>query len=143
MALMPAFRPRESSARMTRDFAIHAAGLLDNPQAASDDEVSLQNIYRLLEMYRFDSFVAYSPKGILEGQDLRRQTDVNASAGTLLKRALDQAKERVFPALDRQHAVELLERTISAIAGSAPPNPAELQHTKRFFEELATALKPA
>lgn len=143
MTLMPAFLPKESSALLTREFAIHAAELLQDPQHAGEDEVSLQNIYRLLEMYRFDAFVGYTPKGILDIRDIRRRSDVNAVAGGVLKRALDEAKERVFPQVAKEAVVDLLERIVSALAGRTAHNPVEMQQARRFFEELATALKAA
>jgi hypothetical protein len=98
-------------------------------------------MFRLLEMYRFDSFVGYTPRGILEVRDIRRRSDVNALAGGLLKRALDEAKDRVFPQMEKQLVVELLERIIRAIARRTQLDAAELLQAKRFFAELATALK--
>jgi hypothetical protein len=146
MALMPAFLPRESSALLTRDFAIHAAHLFQDPQQAGEDKVSLQNIYRLLELYRFDAFAGYVPRGILDvgmGHDPEGDDDAMVTEGDALKTALDAAKARVFPQIEKQAVVEQLEQLVRALAGRIVPNAADLQQAKRFFEELATALKAA
>jgi hypothetical protein len=140
---MSTFLSKESSALLTRDLALHAEKLFATPSQIVADEVSLQNIYRLLEMYRFNAFVGYSPRGVLEVQETRRRPEVNAVDGEALKHALDIAKDAVFPNDNKQDVVLKLEQLVSAVAGQVTPDPGELQKARQFFREVATALQAA
>jgi hypothetical protein len=143
MTLMPTFLSKESSALLARDLALRAEELFATPAQVAPDEVSLQNIFRLLEMYRFNAFMGYSPRGVLEVREVRRRPEVNAADGEVLRHALDAARNAVFPNDDKQDVVLRLEQLVSAVAGQATLDPAELQKAKRFFQEVATALQAA
>ena len=143
MTLVPAFFSKEASALLTRDLALHAEKVFATPAQAVADEVSLQNIYRLLEMYRFNAFVGYSPRGVLEVRELRRRPEISPADGEMLKRALDSAKAAVFPDDNKQDVVRRLEQLVSALAEQAALDPSERQRARQFFQEIATALRPA
>lgn len=143
MALTPAYNPRESSAFLCQDLASAAVTLFRDPQAAGTDKVALQNIYRLLEMYRFDAFVGYNPKGVLELRKVSAGAEVNIAGGEILRRALDIAKNTVFPNTEKEIVVDRLERLVSEMARQDALDMGEQQNASRFFQELSTALEAA
>jgi len=147
MSIMPAYLPRNTSSLLCGLLASSAANLFTDPKQISADPVSLQNIYRLLEMYRFDAFIDVSPRGVLELGEAGEEVEINESDGELLKHALDTARNAAYPGIETQAVVSTLEKHISDLVQhpevTAGRNSSETAKAKRFFEELARALEDA
>ncbi len=145
MPLMPEFVPARASDFVCRQLAIRAVALLDDPTGPEDD-VELQNIFRLLEMYRYDEFLDVVPRGVLElDQTGPRARDIRIE-GESLKRALDNASETAFPGQPRINVVDTLEGLLAALAQKAADrvlDAATAARAKVFFERLASNLQPA
>jgi len=143
MPLMPAYLPTESESLLCAHLASRAATLLANPASARDDQISLQNIFRLLEMYRFDTFLDVTPKGVLELGEGPSSAEAVLAEGELLKLALDAASASAFPGATKAKVVEMLEALISQIAMGSGSDQDAITQAKRFFEELARACGPS
>lgn len=142
MPLMPVFLPTESESILCAHLASRAATLLADPAHARADQISLQNIYRLLEMYRFDAFLDVTPKGVLELGEGTIGSEAAGPEGDSLKQALDAASASAFPGVAKAQVVESLEGLISQIATGLGPEQGAILQAKRFFEELARACTP-
>ena len=136
---MPNFVPLQSTDFACEILARRAAALLQNPSTAND-EVALQNIYRLLEMYRYDEFVDVAPRGVLaleQGSSMVDESDVEADT---LKRALDAAREEAYPGQTKASVVDALEGLVKAIAQQAGEM-RDAASARNFFELLARNLQ--
>lgn len=105
--------------------ATRAVTLLADAAHARADQIALQNMYRLLEMYRFDAFVEDTTSGVFEHR--------------LLKEALDAASASAFPGVSKDRVTELLDDLIAQFANGLVRDQGVVMQGKRFFEELAHA----
>jgi hypothetical protein len=129
-------------------YGILAESALEQINAAAPEDSSrrayLQNLIRLLEMYRYNSLRRPSPRAVLD----RRQTDLKSRererlANEAVERALDAARTTIYDGFDKaQLAEHLKEIFVLMMRGEvAAIEQADLQRVKRFLETFGTALR--
>lgn len=132
----------DSSAALAKRFATIARGLFDHPASAKDEGVPLENLYRLLEMFRYDSFADESRRGVLalEAPEVDPALPIDESAWhTSIESALQRALAQTFVGTQKEAAIDQLQASIRGLVTGAPVAPADADHAKGFlatFEAL-------
>lgn len=136
----------DNSAALAKRFASLARGYFDNPSIAKDASahVPLENLYRMLEMYRYDSFEDESRRGVLALQgleatlsDLPGSSPWHAPIETALARAVNTA----FGSVKKDEAIDQLEGSLRwLITGESGPDDATLQKAREFFETFEASI---
>jgi hypothetical protein len=110
---------RSDARGAARLLASMALECIDNPKVASDQEVILNNVYRLLESYRSDEFFGLEPP-------TRKSTQSAAEKLTLIppmerhvrevREALEQARAAAFAGQSKDRAIASIEKVLRAVA---------------------------
>jgi hypothetical protein len=137
----------QNDARGTaRLLALAARDSIRDPSSATEHEVALNNLYRLLEAYRVSAFFGMEPRArqfpprVTEAISLlprskRRVRDVRV--------ALEQAQAAVFMGQSKDDAVRLLEKVLRGITYPAQfDHPSEDDRSKAdiFFNKVVEHL---
>ncbi len=135
----------DKSAVLARRFAVLATTYVDNPAAATSEaaKVPLENLFRILEMFRYNAYADESRRGVLAlGGPSRQLPGQNAGSvwHTDIARALDSALRATFANASKDAAVVELEEDLRTLAskGSLPADRA--LRTKEFFNTFSSAL---
>lgn len=134
----------DNSAALAKRFAALTTEYFDNPVAAKADfaKVPLENIFRMLEMFRYGSFSDESRHGVLAlgNVDLKHQRPVSTSTWhSSIENALDRAYTTVYGNLPKEEAVDQLQASLRWLAiGKQPVDPQALQKAKGFFDVFCT-----
>jgi hypothetical protein len=106
----------DHSTSLAKRFAGLAASYMDNPAAATDPvaRVPLENLFRILEMYRYDAFEDEDRSGVLalKGFDSPQPAALSVTQGpwhAAILAALENARRSVFPADTKEEAVQRLQ----------------------------------
>lgn len=141
MPLMPNTFPAAASETAFGSLALRAATLFVQPANASPDQTALQNLYRLLEMYRFDAFSSVTPRGVLDVRGPARQFGQGIPDPGAIRKALDSAKQTAFPDETKEAAVDILEGVVRDFAQNSVSEQQARERAKTFFEALAQNLR--
>lgn len=124
----------DSSDSLYRRYAILASSYLDEPKAErpASAEIPLENLFRLLEMYRFNAFSDESRSGVL---DLENYEPYPTEEGWYknVVRALDLARSEAFNAIPKGDAITELEDALRQIATNGDLSSQKQSRAKRFF----------
>jgi hypothetical protein len=118
MPIMAAHQ-RSDARGAARLLAGMALECINNPKVASDQEVALNNVYRLLESYRSDAFFGLEP--------LTQQRPQPSSEKLTLvlpmerhvkevKEALERARAAAFSGQSKDRAIASIEKVLRAVA---------------------------
>ena len=135
----------DKSAVLARRFAVLATTYLDDPAAATSDaaKVPLENLFRILEMFRYNAYADESRRGVLALGSLGRQLP-NQSPGSVwhteIAKALDAAFQTTFANAPRDTAVDELEEDLRTLASTGKLPEERAERTKRFFSSFGSAL---
>ncbi len=143
MSIMSAFRQDDSSA-MYKRFAYLVATYVDQPEVAVTPvaQIPLENIFRLLEMYRYDAFKDENRSGVLasrsfSGKSMPRQSKawhIN------IQQALTQSLNNVFGNVPSNQAIDELENVLRGLANDQPVSKQQQTHAKDFFNNFHQVL---
>ena len=128
----------DNSAALAKRFASQTRGYFDNPLAAKDNaaKVPLENVYRMLEMFRYDAFEDESRRGVLalENVDETLIGNLDHSAWhTAILTALNRALTEAFGGSSKGEAIDTLEDSLRRLI-KGDEMPAETkQRAKGFF----------
>ena len=131
---------------LARRFADLAAGYFDEPNEArtAAAKIPLENLFRMLQMFRYDAFSDEPRSGILELQGFGDQTYIVKSEElwhSKLQAAIGTALGEVFAGVPREEAVAQLQSTLTWLATKEDPLPAEdRMRSKAFMERFRVAL---
>jgi hypothetical protein len=136
-----------SDARGTaRLLATLALASIDNPKGGEQEEVALNNVYRLLESFRRDVFFGREipgssrPRNAAEKLTLRPPVERNVRE---VREALEQAMAVAFKGQSQDEAIEAVERVLRSIAypkKSRKPPKIDQARTASFFRALINRL---
>lgn len=115
------------------------------PQRAMED--ALENTFRLLEMYRSNTFMFDNPSGVL-GADPRMTAGIpsysyksSVEPITLVQEKLTQAIQDAFgTGVNREEVVEDLEQVLGAVAGYGKASDEKVLKARDFFSRLKEGL---
>jgi hypothetical protein len=127
-------------------FALLASSYLDSPKEASSSaaHIPLENLFRLLEMYRYDAFSDESRAGILAIENNREHAAVRSTKAAWhinVENALNKAMQTMFTNIPKEEAVEDLEETLRLLTANKEINPENKKRAKDFFNKLVEELK--
>lgn len=137
----------DRSPDLAKRFACLAVSYMDDPRAARAPlaQVPLENLFRMLEMYRYAAFDDKPHRGVLTpdmlGSPFPSASTHDNSWHITIKTALDKARLDAFPAQEpTEEVVRCLEdglRQLSQVGSIAAPMAA---HAKRFFTTFAASI---
>ena len=137
-----------SDARGTAQLlASMALDCIANPEIARDQKVALNNVYRLLELYRVNPFFGSEPpvqqpvRGVSQRLSLRRPVERHVNE---VRNALESARLAVFGDRGKDDAMKTIGTVLRAMAYpevkiDISSNDHEM--TTRFFQALVQSLR--
>lgn len=133
---------------VARRFAMLAMSYLDDPRKAKSRtaKIPIQNIYRLLEMYRYDAFADEGRRGVLALDRLSgdAQTHVLPSAPKWhveIKVALQSAVEATYAAKQATRAaIDEVEGDLQALATDGALPAERATKVRSFLKKFETSL---
>jgi len=101
--------------------------------------VPLENLYRILEMYRFDAYRDEDRKGVLalhvsESRYDRSRNNENWQAG--IAAALSQSLEAFYRNVPKETAIAELQESLRSVARGQPLPPDQSRKAHGFFERF-------
>lgn len=145
MSITSSFRVDDSTA-LAKQFASMAAGYIDNPPNTEADPsalVPLENVFRLLEMYRYDAFADESREGVLAmnapDQIYRMRVETKPWHEQIVQ-ALQTALLQAYAGQSKEAAIEELQGGIRELVRRHPLDSSVANRAKTFFTALHTQL---
>ena len=136
----------DNSTALAKQFASMTAGYVDNPPDTETDpaaRVPLENVFRLLEMYRYDAFADDSRAGVLAinapGQIYRMRVE-RKPWHTQIARALQAAFLQAYTGQSKEAAIEELQEGIRELVKCHPLDASVAKRARNFFNALHTQL---
>ena len=137
---------RNDARGAARLLAMAARDCLQRPATVPDRLVVLNNVYRLLEAYRVNTFFGFEPP---------TERDRRHAGGSLtlmppierhvreVRDALEQATEETFAGQPKNKAIEMLEDVLRGLAypeNNVPPSEEDRTKAADFFETVLRRL---
>ena len=138
--------PIDHSDLLCKRYASAVTGYFDNPAAAKDPvaQVPLENVFRVLEMYRYDAFADEHRKGVLALETHDGEGFDPSFAGawhTHIKEALDKAASEVFGASSsKDTVVPRLQESLRSLVRGQTATFAALNVGRSFFQKFSETL---
>jgi len=138
---------QDFSEALCRRFAIMTTEFLEAPPVARTDAalVPLENMFRVLQMFRYESFADERRSGILALQEHNEYSSVRFDEEewhVRIEAALRAALETTFQGISRDDAINEIQATLRWLATStSEPSEAARQRSKVFFQSLTVDLK--
>lgn len=145
MSTMSLFDVGQSD-RLARRFADLTSTYLDDPVQAQGPaaRVPIENVFRLLQMLRYNAFADEQRSGVLELQSFGDRSEVPTFEDQWhekIQSALGEALKDVFGTASREEAVSELERSLTWLATNAGrPNEEARMRTKQFLHRFLERL---
>jgi len=136
----------DHSSSLAKRFAGLATSYMDDPAAAKnpDARIPLENLFRILEMYRYDAFEDEERSGVLalEGFDspLPMMRSEQSSWHTTIQSALENARQAVFPAETKDTVIQQLEDGLRQLSREGHIEDPLASHVRGFFTTFATSI---
>lgn len=132
----------DNSPALARRFASLTRSYFENPSIAKDGcaQIPLENIYRILEMFRYGSFEDESRLGVLALQGLENKPEVPLSHSSWhapIEVALEHAVTQAYGNVQKDEVINELEGSLRWLAtGKDVPDEAILKRAREFFAVL-------
>jgi hypothetical protein len=145
MSITSSFRVDDSTA-LAKQFASMAAGYVDNPPKTEEDPtalVPLENVFRLLEMFRYDAFADESREGVLAmdaPDQIYRMRVETKPWHEQIAQALQTALQQAYASQPKEAAIDELQEGIRELVKSRPLDANVANRAKTFFTALHTQL---
>jgi len=136
----------DHSSSLAKRFAGLATSYMDDPTAVKnqDARVPLENLFRILEMYRYDAFEDEERSGVLalEGFDspLQIVRAEQSSWHTTILGALEKARQAAFPAESKDVVVRQLEDGLRQLSNEGRITDPLADHVRGFFTTFAMSI---
>lgn len=145
MSIISVYESDMSDALYKR-FAVLASSYLDSPKKAncSAAHIPLENLFRLLEMYRYDAFSDESRAGILAVENRKEQVVARSSKAawhTNVENALNKVMLDMFADVSKEKAVDDLEETLRLLTKNEEIKPGNKKKAQEFFKKFVEELK--
>ena len=146
MPIMAA-QSRSDARSAARLLASTARDCINEPEAAPERETALNNVYRLLEAYRVNTFFGLEPptkrypEGAAETLTLMPPVEQHLRE---VRDALEQARAVAFADQSKDHAIEAIANVLRAVTYPQEfkqPSEIDRNNATRFFEEMLDHLK--
>lgn len=113
------------------------------PSDQSRHYVFFTNLIRLLELYRYDLFSDFRPRGILVREHSDRPSGQAATAENMnaVRDALQAAHRQVFGNQSIEEVVEFLQAVLAAVRDGDDRPPADVAKVREFIESFGEHLK--
>lgn len=135
----------DKSDLMYKRFASLAVSYLDHGVVEHPaTQVPLENLFRLLEMYRYDAFSDESRRGILAVEKIDDDIGflpVKTAWHTKIEDALNKAISGVFERTSKEDAVLDLEETLRLLSSNSAITEESRKRAKKFFGSFLDELK--
>ncbi len=146
MSITSSFRVDDSTA-LAKQFVSMAAEYIDNPPNIEADPsalVPLENVFRLLEMFRYDAFADENREGVLAmnapDQIYRIMRVETKPWHEQIAQALQTALQQVYANQSREVAIEELQEGIRELVKRQTLDASVANRAKTFFTALHTQL---
>lgn len=135
----------DRSGVLAKRYAILAADFFDHPEQAlsSTARVPLENLFRILEMYRHGAFSDDHRLGILTmvSQSSNYSVEPREEAWhSEIEAAINVAMTEAFAEASREDAVQSLQRSLRSLARPSLPQAEGRESAKLFFRKFSEAL---
>jgi len=133
------------SSGLAKRFAGLAADYMNDPEAAKSisARVPLENLFRILEMYRYDAFDDENRRGVLAleafGAPIPARTSPVKWHLPILK-ALDAAFKAVFPTEPKEDAVTRLQEGLRQLSGTGHIDEPLARQVKGFLKTFEASI---
>ncbi len=145
MSITSSFRVDDST-ELAKQFASMAAGYIDNPPNTETDPaalVPLENVFRLLEMFRYDAFSDESREGVLAmnapDQIYRMRAETKPWHERIVL-ALQTALQQSYGGQSKETAIDELQDGIRELVKSHHLDANVANRAKTFFTALHAQL---
>jgi len=144
MSIISTYKSDNSDA-MYKRFASLASIYLDSPDLVTQPSthIPLENIYRLLEMYRYDAFSDESRAGILVTSSAGKRVSIpsiDKPWQVNIVNALNSATADIYKDLDKELVVDDLEETLRLLSTNEKAEPGGKTRAKEFFKKFIEGL---
>ena len=145
MSITSSFRVDDSTA-LAKQFASMAAGYVDNPPNTEADPtalVPLENVFRLLEMFRYDAFADESREGVLAlnvPDQIYRVRIETKPWHEQIAQALQAALKQAYDGQQKEAAIDELQNGIRELVNSHRLDANVANRAKTFFTALHAQL---
>ncbi len=144
MSIVSVYGTDKSNA-MYKRYASLAFNYLKEPEAAkvSTSQIPLENLFRLLEMYKYDAFSDESRAGILAVKNNIDRVVMRSSSlpwQTKIVEVMDSAISEIFNDANKEEAVDDLEETLRLLYSSSDIDDGRMQRASNFFYKLSEEL---
>lgn len=141
MSITSSFRVDDSTA-LAKQFALMAASYVDNPPNTDADPASrvpLENVFRLLEMFKYDAFADESREGVLAmntpDQLYQMRVEIKPWHGQIAN-ALQTALTQAYNGQATETAIDELQGGIRNLVHRHPMDNDVACRAKTFFHAL-------
>lgn len=136
----------DNSAALAKRFAVLASEYIDNPAAAKSEtaKVPLENLFRILEMFRYNAFADESRRGVLAIEGVDQRISPRTRGGSLwhtgISKALEQALSTTFGLAPKDKAIDELQDGLRGLALNGTLPEAQAKKVKSFLSTFETTL---
>src|ERR1700733_7256598 len=115
----------DNSGSLAKQFAATVAGFFDNADAARSvsAKVPLENLFRMLEMFKYDAFADESRRGVLAldvfTSNLRHRSDTSQWHAKI-KEAMTRSLNESFNQVAKEQAIDQLQDSLRSLAKGEP-----------------------
>lgn len=139
--------PSDHSDLLCKRYAATVSNYFDDPAAAQEPvaQVPLENVFRVLEMYRYDAFADEHRKGVLafEGRDEMTDPRYEGPWHLNIRGALEKAMTEVFGAAEKDVVVPALQASLRHLVKGEPGVLPEVERCRNFFLKFSESLPNA
>lgn len=145
MSITSSFRVDDSTA-LAKQFALMTAAYVDNPPDTETDPaalVPLENVFRLLEMLRYDAFADESREGVLAMNTTDNFYHIPVDIKPWHEQialALQTALKEAYAGQEKDSAIEELQDGIRNLVHSHPIEGNVASRAKTFFNTFSNQL---
>lgn len=138
----------DRSGALAKRYAQLAAQYFDKPEDARSPaaQVPLENLFRILEMYRHDAFSDDHREGVLSMISQTEGYSMLPSASPWhsdIEEALGRAMHTTFGNAQKEDAVRSLQGSLRWLASNGTQGSSDVRSARQFFHEFSQALPHA
>jgi hypothetical protein len=138
-------RHTDKSNVLASRYATLVADYFDHPDQACTPAASvpLENLFRMLEMYRYGAFSDEGRRGVLAMVSRSESTSVRPSLPSWhepIERALNKALTDTFADVSKEEAVVSLQNSLRLLVSNKGPDATKTVTAKQFFTNFSQAL---
>jgi hypothetical protein len=139
-------QPLEHSALLCKRFAILASSYFDAPEQATAPaaRVPLENLFRILQMFRYDAFSDERRSGVLAISSAPEHPTLQLDDENWhekIESALGHALSNAFAGISKEDAIHQIQTSLRWLATNKEPPPVDTRiRTKSFLDHLTADL---